>query len=409
MMKKTMGIFAAVLFAFVMFAGPALAAEAKFGVAVPLTGPYAAQAQDMKNGSMLALEEINAGGGVLGGPAKLIVRDSELKGSVALRRFKEMVAEENLKVIGGNLSGSISLVANEYACKNGLVYMSYCHTSLPVGKEFCGNGFTGAVIPYQTGAALASFAFKNLGKTFMTLTADYRWGHDNLASWIYNSRKYGGEFLGNIYAPLGTRDISAYIPRIMAKNPDFLVLSNYGTDQTTAVKQLAELGLTKKMKIVISKTHLISIKECGPAYDENVYGAVTYYWKMQDKYPQSKPFVKAFWDKYGAPPSADGECAYVATKAIFQAMQKAGTVDDVPKIISVLEEMELNTPKGMNRFRPCDHVREQSIVILRGKGARASGWDVADIVTEIPPSQTLESCYNNRMDIPYGTIKLPGK
>jgi branched-chain amino acid transport system substrate-binding protein len=401
-MKKNIGIFFAILLVFALMTGTVFAEQGKFGVAVPLTGPYAAQAQDMKNGSLMALDEINAAGGVLGQPAKLIVRDSELKGSVALRRFKEMVAEENLSVIGGNLSGSISLVANEYACKNNLVYMSYCHTSLPVGKEFCGNGFTGAVIPYQTAAALSQFVFKNLGKTFMTLTADYRWGHDNLASWIHNSEKYGGKFLGNIYAPLGTRDYSAFIPQILAKKPDILVVSNYGTDQTSAIKQFAEMGLTKRMKIVISKTHLISIKECGATYDENVYGAVTYYWKLQDKYPQGKPFVKKFWDTYGAPPSADGECAYVATKAIFQAMNLAGTVNDVPKIISTLEAMQLDTPKGVNRFRPCDHPREQSIVILRGKGAKASGWDVADVVTEVPASQTLESCYNNSKDIPYG-------
>jgi branched-chain amino acid transport system substrate-binding protein len=243
----------------------------------------------------------------------------------------------------------------------------------------------------------------------MSLTADYRWGHDNMASWLVNSERYGGEFLGNIYHPLGTRDYSAFIPQILAKKPDFLVLTNYGTDQTSAIKQFAEMGLTKRMKIVISKTHIISIKECGATFDENIYGAVSYYWKLQDKYPESKAFVKAYWDKYGAPPSADGEAAYVATKAVFEAMKRAGTVNDVPKIICTLEGMTISTPKGDTKWRACDHVRLQSVVVLRGKGAKAEGWDVADIAAEVPWQDTLECCYNNRMDTPYGKVKIPGK
>jgi branched-chain amino acid transport system substrate-binding protein len=408
-MKKTIAIVAAILLTCPFLAGIVLAQEARLGVAIPLTGPYAAQANDMKNGALFAMEEINKGGGVLGKPVEVIIRDSQLKGDVALRQFKDMAAQDQVKVIGGNLSGSISLVANEYACKNNLLYMSFCHTSLSVGKEFCGSGFTAAVIPYQTGAALANFAFKKLGKKFFVLTADYRWGHDNLASWLANASKYGGEFLGNVYVPLGTQDYSAYVPQILAKKPDFLVLTNYGTMQTSAVKQFTELGLSQKIPIVISKTHLITIKEAGAAYNENVYGAVTYYWKLEDKYPDSKPIVKAYQEKYGMPPSADGECAYVATKAVFQAMNKAGTVDDVPKLIKELETMPLSTLKAPGKFRACDHVREQSVVILRGKGAKASGWDVAEVVAEVPYSETLESCENNKADVPYGQIQLPGK
>ena len=408
-MKKTIAMIGSILILCSFLAGGALAEEAVFGVAIPLTGPYAAQANDMKNGALFAMEEINKAGGVLGKPAKVIIRDTQLKGDVALRQFKDMVSQDDVKIIGGNLSGSISLVANEFACKNNLLYMCYCHTSLPVGDEFCGNGFTAAVIPYQPSAALAKFAFKELGKKFFVLTADYRWGHDNLASWMVNAMKYGGEFLGNIYVPLGTQDYSAYVPQILAAKPDFIVLTNYGTMQTSAVKQFAEFGISQKIPLVISKTHLITIKESGAAYHENVYGAVTYYWKLEDKYPDSKPMVKAYIEKYGMPPSADGECAYVATKAIFQAMNKVGSTTDVPKLIKELETMSLSTLKGPGKFRACDHVREQSVVILKGKGAKASGWDVAEVVAEIPYSETLESCENNKANKPYGDVKLPGK
>jgi ABC-type branched-subunit amino acid transport system substrate-binding protein len=202
LIMKRLGVtIMSIFFLFAFTAGAAMAAGAKFGIAVPLTGPYAAMAEDMKKGALLALDEINASGGVLGQPAEVIVRDSQLKGDVALRHFKDMADSLGIRFIGGNLSGGISLVANEYACKNHLLYMSFCHTSLPVGKEFCGYGFTAAVIPYQTPSALANYAFTKLGKKWMSLTADYRWGHDILAGWMVNSEKYGGQFLGNIYHP----------------------------------------------------------------------------------------------------------------------------------------------------------------------------------------------------------------
>jgi len=408
-MTKKLAVIAIILLMPLMLSGQALAKEARFGIVLPLSGPYAAMAQEMKNGALLATEEINQSGGVLGAPAKLIVKDSQLKADIALRRVKEMVENDKLTVIGGNLSGAISLVINEYACKNGLLYMSYCYNSLPVGKEYCGKGFTSAVIPYQNPAALASYAFKNLGKTWMSLSADYRGFHDMMASWIYNSDKLGAKFLGNIYHPLGTRDFSAYIPAILAKKPDILVLNNYGADQIAAIKQFAQMGLTKKIKIVISKTHLHIAKEAGKAYDQNTYGGATYYWDMQTKGGANKKFVQAFKSKFGTPPSADAEAAYVGTKAVWEAMKKSGTASDVATLINTLAKMPINTPKGEERFRACDHARQQSILVLRGKGAASKGWNVFQVVDEVPWQDTLQSCANNQKNLPYGKVPIPGK
>lgn len=387
----------------------ALANEAHLGIVLPLSGPYAAMARDMKNGAMLATEEINQSGGVLGAPAQLILKDSQLKADIALRRIKEMVEENKLIVIGGNLSSAISLVINEYACKNGLLYMSYCYNSLPMGKEFCGNGFTSAVIPYQNPAALARYAFNNLGKTWMSLSADYRGFHDMMASWIYNSEKFGGKFLGNIYHPLGTRDFSPYIPRILAVNPDILVLNNYGADQIAAIKQFAQLGLTEKMKIVISKTHLHIAKECGKSYDSNTYGGATYYWDMKTGDRANEKFVKAYMARFNMPPSADAEAAYVGTKAVWKAFIKSGTSASVDTLIKTLTSMIIQTPKGDERFRACDHAREQSILVLRGRGADAADWKVFEVVEEVPWHETLQSCENNRNDLPYGKVPIPAK
>ena len=115
------------------------------------------------------------------------------------------------------------------------------------------------MIPYQTGVATAKYAFKNLGKSWMIVTQDYRFGTDEFAAWLTVSEKMGGKFFGNIYSPLGQIDYSAHIPKIAATNPDILVINVYGQSLDSIIKQLAEAGLTnKKMKFVIPKSHLYS-------------------------------------------------------------------------------------------------------------------------------------------------------
>jgi len=376
----------------------------------PLSGPFSAMGTDMRKGSELALEEINARGGVLGKKAEVVMGDDEFQAPIAIRKYKEMVDGEGVKVIGGTLSGGISVAVNEWACKNKVLYMSFCHTSIPLGKEQCGYGFVSGMIPYQTGVATAKFSFQNLGKSWMIVTQDYRFGHDELAAWMVSSEKWGGKFLGNIYSPLGQVDYSALIPRIAAANPDILMINVYGQSMDGLVKQLGEAGLTNgKMKFVIPKSHLYTIKAAGATYNENFYGGHEFYWELQEKYPKAKKFVETYSQKHGIVPSQDAEGGYTGTRALLEAMNKANTTTDVEKLVKTLEGFKMDYNKGPEEFRACDHIRTTSCVIVRGIGAKASNPNWGEMVTEIPWQDTLESCENNKKDIPYGAVKLPGK
>lgn len=408
-MRKVSWIVASVFLVTLLLSGVA-SAKPIAALLFPLSGPFSAMGTDMKQGSEMALEEINAKGGVLGQKAEVVMGDDEFKAPVAIRKYKEMVDGQGIKAIGGTLSGGISVAVNEWACKNKVLYMCFCHTSIPLGKEQCGYGFVSGMIPYQTGVATAKYAFQNLGKSWMIVTQDYRFGTDELSAWLTISEKMGGKFLGNIYSPLGQVDYSAHIPKIVATNPDILVINVYGQSQDALTKQLGEAGLTtKKMKFVIPKSHLYSIKAAGAGYNENFYGGHEYYWTLQDKFPKAKPFVEAYGKKYGMPPSQDADGGYTGTRALLEAMNAAKTTTDVDKLIKTLKGFKMDYNKGPEEFRACDHIRATSAVIVRGIGAKASGWNFGEVVAEYPASETLESCENNAKDIPYGAVKLPGK
>ena len=408
-MKKISLLLVAAFVGTLLFAGIACAKPIA-ALLFPISGPFSAMGTDMKQGSEIALEEINAKGGVLGQKAEVVMGDDEFKAPVALRKYKEMVDGQGIKAIGGTLSGGMAVAINEWACKNQVLYMSFCHSSIPLGKEQCGYGFVSGMIPYQTGVATAKYAFQNLGKSWMIVTQDYRFGTDELSAWMVTSEKMGGKFLGNIYSPLGQTDYSAHIPKIVATNPEILVINVYGQSMDALIKQLGEAGLTnKKMKFVIPKSHLWSIKAAGPIYNENFYGGHTYYWTLQDKFPKGKKFNEAYGKKYGVPPSQDADGGYVGTRALLEAMNVAKTTTDVPKLIKTLEGFKMDYNKGPEQFRACDHIREGSVVIVKGIGAKAKDWNFGEVVAEYPASETLESCENNKKDVPYGAVKLPGK
>lgn len=408
-MKKVSWIVASV-FLVALLLSEVASAKPIAALLFPLSGPFSAMGTDMRKGSELALEEINEKGGVLGQKAEVIMGDDEFQAAIAIRKYKEMVDGQGIKVIGGTLSGGISVAVNEWACKNKALYMAFCHTSIPLGKEQCGYGFVSGMIPYQTGASTAKYAFQNLGKSWMIITQDYRFGHDELSAWLTVSEKMGGKFLGNIYSPLGQVDYSAHLPKIVATNPEILVLNVYGQSMDAIIKQLGEAGLTNtKMKFVIPKSHLNTIKASGAFYTENFYGGHTFYWTMQDKFPKAKKFVGAYMKKHGVPPSQDSEGGYTGTRALLEAMNAAKTTTDVDKLVKTLKGFKMDYNKGPEEFRACDHIRTTSVAIVRGIGAKASGMNYGELVAEIPWQDTLESCENNKNDVPYGKVKLPGK
>ena len=409
-MRKLLGLLSMAIFmAGVLAHGVGATGPAKFGVAVPLTGPYGAYAEEMKRGAMMAVDEINAEGGILGQPAKLIVRDDELNAGIALRRYKEMIDAENVCVIGGTLSGGMGVTINEWAAKNDKIYMAFCDSRMGYGKDYSPNGFSVGISGYIQGETVGRYAFNNIGKSWVIIVADYGWGHECLKGWLSSSQKYGGEFLEAIYVPLGTKDISSFLPKIISLRPDMLVFATYGSDLTTGIKQCTEMGLTKRMKLMVNKTALPLVKEVGAAYDENIYGTMTFYWKHVDYYPAAKKFIETYEKQYHKPPLQDTDRGYTGTRLVFEAMRRAGSTSDIDKIRKELEGITYYGNKGAEVIRACDHNRPQSVLIVRGKGEKANGWDLVDVVAEIPFWDVMQTCENSRADLPYGNIALPGK
>ena len=379
----------------------------KYGTMHPLTGAYSALGADQMKATQLAVEEWNAKGGILGRKIEWVHRDDQLNGAVALRRAKELVEEEKCDFIGGTLSGSISLAMNEFACKNKIPYVAYCQSDMVLGQDQCKYGFAFMVIPYSAALATSKYAFEKLEKSGSPslpitagVTVSSKGGCGRASRWAPSSWVMS--------TPPSAPPISPPTsPRSWLQSRMSWFMNNLGADQTAAIKQASELGLTKKMKVVCSKTAMSTLKEVGPAYDENIMGGMTFYWGLRDKYAGAKKFMDTYMKKFGQPIEQDGESGYVATNVLFMAMQKANTVTDKAKIIAAMEGLKYTLTKGPEYVRACDHQRVQSYLLVRGKGKKAKGWDLADVVAEIPGDSIIMSCEDNAKKLPFANIKLP--
>lgn len=365
----------------------------KIGLSVPLTGPYAREAEDIKVGAMMAVTEWNSKGGVLGRDVELIVRDDQLNPAEGARKVKEMVEKEGVKFIAGPLSSAVAMGIHNYTKRVGVLYV--CTTvpdSITAVPDFSKYTFHDYANNYMHTQAVGNYAFdNNLGRKFYVLLADYSYGHEGLYNITRLVKKRGGEIIGTAIHPLGTSDYSAFLPKILAAKPDILYLLNYGKDQINTLKQAYNYGLQKQMRIITLITPITMAREIGPQAFQGVITSLIFYWELEDTIPEAKKFVQAFRKLKGYPPTFEAATGYSAVMEILDGIRRAGT-DDVSQVIKAMEGHEYNHYKGVQKWRECDHQSIQDMYILMGKKPSevTREWDLLKIVGKIKKNRTCE-------------------
>lgn len=363
----------------------------KVGYPIPLTGPYGTEAKDQQAGAELAVAEINAKGGVLGRKVVLIVRDDKLRADEGARRAKELIESEGVQLMSGNLAAHVQLATNEQCKLHGIPYVSVSQsneiTQRPDNSVYT---YHEALDPHMTTQAVGEYVAKNFGKRWYFLTSDYAYGWQMTDGFIRRGKEFGAISVGETKHPLGTSDYSAYMPRILAANPDVLFLDNFGTDQINSVKQGTSFGLKKKMQIVCPILLMSSRLGGGEEAFDGVIGGTSFYWEM--KHPTANAFVEAFRKMHGRPPIDYAGYAYSGVKELLEGFNRAGSLDPVA-LAQAIEGRIYDNYKGKQWWRPCDHQSQQDVFIIKSKKAKAE-YDVFEIIATVPGEgeRLLRSC-----------------
>ena len=222
----------------------------KIGMIDPLTGVYAAVAQNEVMGAKLAVTQINAAGGVLGRQLELLVEDSANDVGTGVQKARKLIDRDQVNFLIGDVNSgvaqAIAQVSNE---KKVLHIVSGGHTDSITGPDCKWNVYRVCNTTTMEANSVCSLLFKQYGKKWHFITPDYAFGHTLQQAAATDLAKLGGTVTGNELTPLGTTDFSAYLIKARAANPDVILVLPQGSDMVNCLKQIVQFGLNQQIHV----------------------------------------------------------------------------------------------------------------------------------------------------------------
>jgi branched-chain amino acid transport system substrate-binding protein len=366
----------------------------KIGFPLPLTGPFGAIANDMQRGAQLAMEEINAAGGALGGrKIEVLFRDDQLKPAVGAQRTKELIENEKVQFVVGGLAAHVQMAINEQTKKSGVLYISVSQSDeISAKPDTSPLTFHEALNPVITGRAMATFGVRELGKKWWIVYADYAWGKQNNAVFTAMVQKLGGTILGATPYPLGNPEFSAHLPKIQAAKPEVLLAVTPGTDGVAFLKQAISFGLKKESRILVPLHFLVFAKEGGGDLFSDIYGGTNFYWELAETIPEAKKFVEAGQKKFNIPPDSYGGYGYSGIKEVVRGVELAKSTDSMAVANALRANPTYNHYKGKQWWRKCDNKAFQDMWVIKGRPAsKVKGeWGYFEVVQKLPANEEMD-------------------
>src|SRR3979490_1850800 len=312
----------------------------RIGMVDPLTGVYAAVAQNEVSGAKLAVERINAKGGVLGRPIELLVEDSANDVGTGVQKTRKLIERDQVNFIIGDVnSGIAQAMAQVTAEKKVLHIVSGGHTDGITGKDCKWNVYRVCNTTRMEANSISELLFTKYGKKWHFITPDYAFGHTLQEACAANLKKLGGTVTGNELTPLGTSDFSAYLIKARAAKPDVLLLLVQGSDMVNCLKQIVQFGIDKQIHVAGTQQELESLNALPPEARIGVW-MFEWYWK-QPGVPGVEKFVADVRKvNNGNVPTARHWFGYTSAMSFALVANQEKSLDAV-KLAGALENFEL--------------------------------------------------------------------
>jgi len=345
----------------------------KIGLNYPETGPYSKQGLDQKRAAMMAVEEINGAGGILGKKIELVYRDDKNNAKIAKENAIELYDKEGVEMVLGGSSSSVAIATGKIARqKKKLFFGTLTYSTETTGEE--GHKFVFREC-YDSGMAarvLATYLNKNFaGKKFFYISADYTWGWTTEEMFRKYTNTVNKDVHKGILTKLGTTDFTKVLKLAAEEKPDVLVLVLFGKDMEIAAKQAYDLGIKSSVKQIVVPNLTEDMAEgATPEAMEGIVGAVPWTWSLPiaKKYEKGISFVKNFEAKYNRYPTSSGGSAYTILYQYKNAVEKAGSFDSMA-VIKVLEGLKYTSLKDEQQWRDWDHQSVQTVYAVVCKNA----------------------------------------
>jgi branched-chain amino acid transport system substrate-binding protein len=321
------GLAAGALQVFSPFVRTARAADAvKIGLDNPMTGPLASLGKNELIGCQMAVEAINAKGGILGRPVELIVEDSTSgDAGTAVMKARKLIEGNQVDFLLGNVNSALALAMAQVSNEKAILHIvPGGHTDAVTGASCHWNVFRVCSTTQMEANAVADTLIRAYGKKFYYVTFDYAFGHTLEAGLIKATTALGGTRAGGDLVPLGTSDYSSYLINAQAANPDVIMFLIGGDDMTNALKQAVQFGLDKKVHLAGAQQELEPLEGLPPEARIGTW-VMEWYWN-QPGVPHVAEFVEATKKRTGRVPSARTWFGYVSVFTCALAAAKANSM-----------------------------------------------------------------------------------
>jgi branched-chain amino acid transport system substrate-binding protein len=297
----------------------------KVGEYASLTGSEATFGQSSHKGTELAVEKINADGGVLGKTFQLITEDDQSQAGMPSTVVRKLISDNGVAAVLGEVASSRSLEAAPICQQNHIPMISPASTN-PKVTEAGDYIFRVCFIDPFQGTVMANFARKTLKlqnvAVFTDVKSDYSLG---LAEFFKKGfTGDGGKIVVEQNYSAGDKDFNAQLTAIKAANPDGIFLPGYYTEVGLIVRQARQLGLTCPI-FGGDGWESSSLVPIGGKALEGCYFSTHY--SPQSTSPAVRDFVKAYQAKYHETPDAMAALGYDSAMILADAMKRAGSSD----------------------------------------------------------------------------------
>lgn len=342
----------------------------KVGILHSLSGPMAIN-NSIVSAELMAIDEINQSGGILGAKLIPIIRDGGSEPAKFQSEAERLITEEKVQVIFGCWTSSsrkaVKSVVEKY--NNLLIY--------PVqyeGLEESPNIIYLGAAPNQQLIPAVTWSMDNLGKRFFLIGSDYLYAHvaNEIAKSVIGYK--GGKILGEAYVPLGGRDFREIIRKIKQSRPDVIFNTIIGDSNSDLIEALHDQGInTSKIPIFslhITESEITRLKQHLYSKHPNqqnhflnehltgIYACWNYFQSIDN--PRNQVFVKKLQQKYGREFDITDamEAAYSGVHIWARAMIETKGINTPKEICNVLPHISFSAPEGIITIADNQHARK---------------------------------------------------
>ncbi len=356
----------------------------KIGVPVGLSGANSVVAPSVVQSAELAVEEINARGGVLGRPLELEVADDGSGAAGAKKAFDSLIYQKKVDVL---ISMETSAARNA-----GLPIVTrgktpFIYTSFYEGRSCNKYLYVDAWVPDQQVAPIVDF-FRTTykAKTYFLIGSDYAFGRGMLQFTRGYIEKTGGKVVGEEYLPMDGSDWTAIVSKLKAAGPDALVTSTAGgAPNVTLTKQLRAAGV--KLPYGNLAVDEGTAKSMGPDA-EGIYISGSYFTNVDGV--KNKEFLAAMQKKFGTGLKTPNDLSVPQYEAVYlykAAVEKAGSTA-ADKVVPLLGQVSFEGPRGLIRMNKQRHA---PLTMYLGQVQKDGGIKILESFKDVDPGDQCPS------------------